>query len=235
MELKLDETHKVSYCQSETIEEFKKTNRTSFCCVSDFDIREAVNVKNVSRFYTSEQRCAESLFNRAIRNETVIKYDLRNGYDEIRYISLWKLKNLKFGSDSIIRVKQGKGRVLRFKNVLTGAVKDLNLIFDNTWFYISRETMNLFTLSFPPRRNVKNSTYVHINVLLMEVAAVRTASFAPLKDGMDKACCICLNDFTQESVFYPHDGIHPICTECSFILVIEKQFNCPICRKEFVL
>ena len=235
MEIVLNDTCIVPYCQSDAIKEIENINETSFYCVSDFDLQSAVNVKDIvdAKFYSSDQECDKSLFTNKVKEESIIGYALKCGQDEAS-ISLWKLVNVKFGSDSILRIFQGKGRVLRFKNKSTGLINDLKLEFDSTWLYLSKSVLDLFTFEFPNCPHIKNSTFVYFNVLLMDVP-VATGTFAALKEGMETRCCICIEEYTTESVFYPHDEIHPMCTNCAFTLMIRNRHSkCPICRTDIV-
>jgi hypothetical protein len=172
--------------------------------------------------------CPISCFGGFMDNESIMGFFLKNGISNINWISFWK--SIQTYSDSLLRIIQGKGRVLRFRNKQTKKYHDLSICKDFLYMHITENILNDYTIEFPQRKRIKSSTIILFNFILTEKS---DCVFDNVNLAIHQECPICYEDFKEtESVFYPHDKMHPICSECVFRLNDNK---CPLCRQEFSL
>lgn len=206
----------------------------SLITISKFNMNKATsNQRNVLKKNNEPFiNCPISLFGGLVDSETILMYSLTDGKSHINSVALWKLKNKSY-SGTILRIYQGSGRTLRFRNKHTNKYSDINISYTNICVNIPKNTMSLYTIEFPKRKKITESTVVLFNFMIEEKKEPTDCVFDNVDLTKHDECYICYEKFkSNESVFYPHDKTHPICTECAFRLTEEK---CPMCRKKFVL
>lgn len=238
--IKDNQQYKVEYNSSVNIREWCSFDRTTFLCVSKLNLKNAFSLTRVDDYGFFDQVHEDHVNMFAHKNESAVLYNLKNGCDGVRYISLWKVKDINV-TECFMRVFQGKGRSLRFRNKNTGTIDSLiNLDYDSSWIHLSPNILLDYTIEFPKRSKVLNSTQVFFNVNATIGPDIKNGIFGILKDACDTDCPICMEEFGNESVFYPHDHMHPMCTTCAFALFNasstgERSLVCPICRAEILI
>lgn len=207
-------------------------NTSNVTCISEFNVLESCTISTTfnTLYHMPHDNCVYSLFDTKVDNETCINATVLNG-KSIKF-QIWKLTDLVIASGGIIKIYNGKNRILRFANKYDNSnVSVIKIQHNNVGMFVPKEILYECTIEVVENLNIERSIVVNLNLFLYEIKS----SFGKLV-GTDDTCPICLDAFNpHESVFYSHDKMHPLCTNCAFTLIRSGINKCPLCRTDIIL